>query len=189
MAFFNTKERKVTPAPIPPTPPYDPPVPPSPPTPGGGSTPYIPRDGFTGDIEVTFYVNNSDNNVVSKSLSSIYSTNISVKGSVDLVNPTLFINTNTNLSNCNYMKIGNYYYYASVSLEVGHIYKVTGHMDGLMSANIKNCTGVVGRSASNYNNYIVDNIPTTTYEEVKTLEFPSGFSKSLEYILVAIGGV
>ena len=188
MAFFNIKERRYAPQPIPPTPPYDPPTPPTPPIPEGGSTPDIPRPSFSGELSCTLYVNDSDTNVVSKSIRSVFSCTINVKGNVDIVNPIIIIDSDDDITGCNYMRLGNYYYYASITLLTGNLYQINAHMDGLMSADIRSCIANVNRSASKYNKYINDSIPQASYEEVKTLQFSGGFNKSMQYLLVTIGG-
>ena len=187
MAYFRNKTKYI-PTPVPPTPPYTPPTPPTPPSAESGSVPNIPRHSFSGTISCTLYVNNSDTNVVSKSLSTINSYTIDIKGYVDIVNPTIEINSNIDITSCNYIKLGDYYYYARVTLLTGNLYQITGHMDGLMSADIRSCVANVNRSSSKYNKYINDTIPRASYEEVKTLQFSSGFNKSMQYLLVTIGG-
>ena len=54
---------------------------------------------------------------------------------------------------------------------------------------IRDHTAVIARNAYNYNKYLNDHaFRTYAYKQTKTLEFPSGFSKSLSWILVTIGG-
>lgn len=187
MAYFKSKTKYINP-PVPEEPGYIPPSPPTPGTPEQGSTPDIPRPYFYGQYTFNVYINNSDNDVYRKSLNQVATFNITLKESVDLVNPVILIESTTDLTDCNYCKLGEYYYYATVTLETGSIYRFTCHMDGLMSCDLSNCIASVVRSASNYNRYIRDNIPCASYEQVKTMQFSKGFNKNLNYLLVAIGG-
>ena len=187
MAYFRNKTKYI-PQPIPPTPPYTPPTPPTPPTTESGSVPSIPRYTFTGNVTCNLYVNNSDTNVLNKSLTLKKSDNISIKEDTSIVTPSILINSDVDLSGINYMKLDNYYYYASVTLLNGNLYRIDGKMDGLMSADYSNCKGLLNRSACKYNEYQANDIPIASYEQIKTLSFSNGFSKELKYLLVTVGG-
>lgn len=194
MALNNTyfESNKVyEPLPIPESPGYVPPVVPTPPDPGSGSVPDIPRPTFSGNISVTLYNNTSERNAVDKSLSSILSDTIVVKEEMSLFTPVFFMNTATVLTGCNYAKVGDRYYYAKVSLLSGDLYKIECECDRLMTFrdSIRQQTAIIKRNMTQYNRYLPDErIKLNAYESIKTLEFSSGFSKTLNYYLIAIGG-
>lgn len=188
--YFETKGRDIT-NPIPDTPSYVPPVVPTPPTPGSGSTPVIPRPVFTGDVSIGIYTNSSENNAVSKSISLVLSDTISIKDEMSIFTPVFYLNTATDITGCNYAKVGDRYYFAKITLVSGNMYRVDCKCDVLMSFSdqIRQQTGLIKRNISQYNRYLPDErIKLNAYESVKTLEFPQGFSKTMQYYLVTIGG-
>ena len=188
--YFETKGRDIS-VPIPDTPGYTPPSPPTPPTPGSGSTPVIPRPVFSGDVDVNIYINSTENNALDKSLSSKLATTISVKDELSIFSPSFYLNTSTDISGCNYAKVGNRYYFANITLMSGNLYRVDCRCDVLMTFKdqIRQQTGLIRRNLNQYNRYLQDDrIKVNAYESVKTLEFSSGFSKTMNYYLVTVGG-
>lgn len=189
--YFESKGRDIT-TPIPETPSYVPPTPPTPPTPGGGSVPSITPTVFDGSVACIIYYNSSENNKLDKELSSILSTSVMFKDTTDLINPHILLETSSDISKCNYMKLGDkYYYITSIEHLPGNLYGVNGHVDVLMTYKdeIRQQTGIIARNASEYNRFLKDErIKLNAYEQTKTLEFPSGFSKTMQYYLVTIGG-
>ena len=100
--YFETKGKDIT-NPIPDTPGYIPPVVPTPPTPGSGSTPNIPRPTYSGNVTITFYNNSSDNNEVNKSISQKDEKTVVFKEDVDLIEPSIVINSDSDVVTSNYM--------------------------------------------------------------------------------------
>ena len=195
MALNNTyfESNKVyEPLPMPDTPGYTPPTPPTPPSPDPGTTPDIPRPTFSGEVSCQLFVNSSENNKVDKELTSVESYTLVIKDPVSIFTPEIYINTTSDLTNVNYMLLGDRYYYAHVEMMPGgSLYKVTGETDALMSFRnqIREQTAIIGRNQNSYNRYLKDDrIKLNSYEQVKTLPFSSGFSKTLYYYLVTIGG-
>ena len=194
MALRNTyfESNKVyEPLPIPDIPGYVPPSPPVPPDPDPGSVPSLPRPTFSGNIDVTIYVNSSENNAVSKNISSVYTTTMIVKDEMSIFTPDFYLNTTTDITGCNYARVGDRYYFATITLVSGDLYHITCKCDVLMSFadQIRLQTGLIKRNLNNYNRYLPDEkVKLYSYESVKTLEFPSGFSKTMNYYLIALGG-
>lgn len=188
--YFESKGRDIT-NPIPDTPGYVPPDVPTPPSPDPGSTPTIPRPTFSGNVSVTFYNNESEPNRLSKVLTSVLSESILIKEACSIFTPVIYINTSTDLTSVNYMQIGDRYYFAKVTLMPGNLYRIEGKSDPLMTFNsqIRGNTALIARSQSTYNRYLADNrVKLNSYEQVKILEFTSGFSKTQNYYLITIGG-
>lgn len=188
--YFESKGRDIT-NPIPDTPGYVPPDVPTPPSPDPGSTPTIPRPTFSGNVSVTFYNNESEPNRLSKVLTSVLSESILIKEACSIFTPVIYINTSSDLTSVNYMKMGDRYYFAKVSMLPGNLYMIEGKSDPLMTFGdqIRNNTALLARSQSMYNRYLPDNkVKLNAYEQVKILEFSSGFSKTQNYYLITIGG-
>lgn len=188
--YFETKGKDVT-NPIPVDPGYIPPLPPTPPTPEPGSTPNIPRPTFSGEVSVTFYINESEPNRVSKVISIVSSETITIKEPCSIFSPVIYINTSSDLTSVNYMQMGGRYYFAKVTMLPGNLYMIEGKSDPLMTFGdqIRNNTALLARSQSMYNRYLPDNkVKLNAYEQVKILEFTSGFSKTQKYYLITIGG-
>lgn len=189
--YFETKGRDIT-NPIPDTPSYVPPVVPTPTQPTPGTTPVIPRPAGAGSVTVNFYKNHSDYNCVNKSLTNITSVTLVVKGELDLINPSFTLEgLNDSLpSEGLYMEMLGRYYFCKYSLDPGNLIRITAHVDVLMShkVGIKANSAIIERNASIVNPYIKDNEQrVTAYNAVHTLPFSSGFSKTLNYYLLAIG--
>ena len=195
MTLNNTyfePNKQYEPLPIPDTPGYVPPVVPTPPTPDPGSTPSIPRPTFSGNVSMTLYVNSSERNALDKNISSVLSDTLILKEDVDGLRPVIVVNTSTDLTGVNYMQLGGRYYYAHPQLlPGGGMYKIVGETDPLMTFKdaIRNQSAIIGRNQNSYNRFLPDErVKLNSYEQVKTLEFSSGFSKTMQYYLVTIGG-
>lgn len=195
MAYFNTKQVKTIPQPIPDTPGYIPPTPPIPPTPGSGSDPYITPTSYSGDGNITLYINKDDNNVINKNPTqhSIY--NIAIKEDVDIMNPVIILKA-ANILHCNYAYIdlfGRYYYIKSIDTLPGGLVKLNMHIDVLKtySSDILNCEGVISRQENNYNLYLPDNeFKVYANNNKKTIPFnKTPFNKDLNFILCVNGGI
>ena len=189
--YFETKGKDIT-FPIPIQPSYVPPDVPTPQTPTPGSVPSIPIPTFSGNVSCTLYVNESERNQLDKIITSKLSDTIVIKEEVDVLNPVVYIKTSTDITGVNYMKLDDRYYYAHVQLlPGGDIYKVTGETDPLMTFKdaIRNNTGLISRNQNFYNRFLNDErVKLNAYEQVKTLKFSSGFSKTMQYYLITIGG-
>ena len=187
--YFETKGRDIT-NPIPEQPGYVPPIVPTPPTPGSGSTPVIPLPTFTGDTVITLYVNNSERNVMDKVLTNATAMTITIKEPVSTKLPVIVLNGD--YSDFNYMLFNGKYYYVYATLSPAGMTTISAEkVDGLMTyaSVIRDHTAVISRNANVYNKYLPDKaFKTYAYKQTKTLEFPSGFNKSLSWLLVTVGG-
>lgn len=190
--YLDTNGRDIT-NPIPKEPSYVPPVVPTPPTPESGSVPNIPRPSFSGQVSCGLYVNSSEINALDKNLTAIYRCQLNLKGEVDVEKPIIYIeNPGTDISNINYMIIEDRWYFAHAErLPGGDRWRVIGNTDPLATFRgaIRQQTGIIKRNQSNFNRFLQDDkIKLNAYESVRTLLFPSGFSKTMQYYLITIGG-
>lgn len=195
MAYFNSKQVKYIPQPIPENPGTYPVDPPTPPTPTPGTDPSVPRPTFTGTTSFTIGVTSDERIVVNKSMSSVLNGTLDVKEPCDLLSPTIVIASNTDIRNCNYLNIfGRYYFITSITLlPGGGLYQVSAKEDVLKTyANeIKAQRAIVARSSQTYNKYLQDRaFKIYSYKNTRTLKFTggTGFSKTLDFVLVTIGG-
>ena len=188
--YFESRGRDIS-VPIPETPGYTPPSPPTPPTPGSGSTPVIPRPTFTGSTTVSFYNNASDNNVLNKNITSTASATVVFKEPVDLIEPVLVVNNNSNIIASNYMQmLGRYYYISSIDCMPGNLLRVKAKVDPLMSWKdaIKSNNAIITRNAGNVNTYLNDSkMKITAYTTVNTIKSSSAISNTLKYYLLTAG--
>lgn len=114
---------------------------------------------------VRFYNNRSDKRKLSKSLSSLGSTDCMLKEPSDILRPTFTIKRQnlTEYARCNYIYVPafNRYYFAEIAAEIGDMLTIRGvESDVLMSWGNRirsiNCTIV--RQENVFNTYMVDNL-------------------------------
>ena len=108
----------------------------------------------------------------------------------DVVNPTLSIISEDDLTGYNYAKIDefNRAYFARVEVIRDKVYKLTLDCDVLSSraTELLNRTAVIARSETVYNRYLNDDkLTTQAYKRVKTIPFNEGFSPISQPILIA----
>ena len=133
--YFESKGRDIT-YPIPDTPGYVPPDVPTPSTPIPGSEPIIARPAFTSNIELDLYYNSSDNRKLNKSLSNKKAINISLKETTNLLNPSILLESDTDLTKYNYgylKELGRYYYINAKQLDNNKHYILDMNQDHLMT--------------------------------------------------------
>lgn len=192
MALNNTyfESNKIyEPIPIPEEPGYIPPVVPTPETPGAGSVPTNSPPTLDTTISCSLYINSDEPNKVTKTLSSEVSANIAIKGDLDIQNPIFTLSGD--YSQYNYMYLKDKYYFVDCTLLPGNLTEVKGKVDVLMTYDsaIRSHTAVIERNANVFNKYLNDtSFKTYAYKNTRTLKFTSGFSKTLNWLLVAIGG-
>lgn len=192
MSLNNTyfESNKVfEPLPIPEEPGYIPPVVPTPDTPGAGSVPATNPPSLVTTITCTLYVNSDEPNKVTKNISSGLSADIAVKGDLDIQNPVFTLSGD--YSGYNYMYMKDKYYYVDATLMPGNVTEIRGKVDVLMTYDsaIRSHTAVIERNANVFNKYLNDtSFKTYAYKNTRTLKFPTGFNKTLNWLLVAIGG-
>lgn len=196
MAFFNTKERKYIPRPIPPTPPYVPPVVPIPPEPGEGTTPDVPRPTYNSNINITLYQTISENNMVNKVLLNSKQFTAVFKSNTVTINPIIELETTENITQHNYCYIDvlhRYYYISDIEYIIGHIYRIHLSVDVLMSHKngIKNMVCIVDRTqekGKSYSDLPNENYINDTSMRTEIKEFPNiKFTDDPNIVLVVNG--
>lgn len=196
MAFYNTKQTKYTPAPVPSEPGYVPPTPPTPPSPEPGNVPVIPSPVFTGDTTITLYNTYDDNNVIDKTLLSPMSFDISFKMDTSILRPVVLIESATDISSFNYMyieSVNRYYFINSIEYLPGGIYRVSAKVDVLktFADGIKGMNGIVVKAEDS--NYINEDLNDGSFVNqegafIQLSIYDNGFDEKPTNILVVAGG-
>lgn len=196
MAYFNIKERKIEPRPIPPTPPYVPPTPPTPPQPGEGSTPDIIRPTYNSNITITLYQTTSENNMINKVLTNSKQFSNVFKVDTDSIRPVIEIETSDNISQYNYCYIDifhRYYYINDIELSTGHIFKLYLTVDVLMSHKdgIKNMVCILDRvqeKGKAYLNLSNENYVNDLGNRTTIKKFPTKIFSSTPKLVLVVNG-
>lgn len=147
-------------------------------------------------MNITLYTNNSDKNVVSKSLSNDTAVNnVLLKAETSVQKPVFYINMpSINLAQFNYLyapDFGRYYYITDIVTRNAQNIEVHAEVDVLMSfqSQIRGLTAIVERQEFLYNTYINKlEYPVLNYSRIQTKKFPRGFSDTQTFVLITAGG-
>lgn len=144
-------------------------------------------------MNVTFYNNQSDNNVIDKSLSGIKSVGIVGFEESSVMTPSVLVRYDSSLFNANYFYIdaySRYYYITDIEIIDGKRIRIKGRVDVLMSFDVKSIECIAARQSGAYNLYIPDNeVTRVAYNRIQTKEFPgSPFTANRAFILAVAGG-
>ena len=148
-------------------------------------------------MEINFYVNTSENYVVSKNITMKASMNCVLKDDTSVENPIILVRSGNNISDYNYMYIPDFhrYYYIEEVVSVNNgLWELHGHVDVLQTYGnyIRSETATCKRQEVLYNKYLDDpEFKTSNNSEIVTKKFTgaaSPLSKSMKYILVVAGG-
>lgn len=193
MAYFNIKEIKYYPIPVPDNPPYNPPVIPDV---EEGSIPDIPRPSYTSDAIIGFYKIYDDDATVNKTLNDEYVVVGTFKTDVDMLNPILEIlvtDSNIDLTKFNYCYISTFgrYYYMKVDLQQGGIYYCRCSVDPLTTfrSELGVIPCIIDKQEEIDGQYINDGsyvMGSKNFTEIKN--FSGGFDDNPVNILIACGG-
>ena len=193
--YFQGKEIKYVPRPVPADPGIYPPDPPTPPTPTPGSDPDLPRPVFSGEFDVILYKCSSDDNVTDKVLSAGITFTINIKDVVSIDSPVIYFETTSDLTLYNYAYINKTgrYYWLRVEKLPGNLYRMILNSDPLMSfkAELRQLTGIMTRTAmlDEANLYLADGSLVTEEDDfTERILFTQNFNAAPKYILVAAGG-
>ena len=146
-------------------------------------------------LMINLYVNSSDNNVVDKKLTAVYSNvTYEFKTETSQMNPVLIIDRSYWNEKINYVYIDElkrYYYVKDVVFSTGKLIMLVCAVDVLMSfkAEIRQLTAILKRQESIANAYITDTETLLlSYDEIGAKIFPSGFTTNTKNILIVAGG-
>ena len=145
-------------------------------------------------MTVVLQTNNSENNKIKKSVSTIATKTGSLRESTSIVNPKILVQGDlTSLKNCNYMTISDFgrSYFVTDIVAVGKgVVELTGHCDVLssFSSQILSNRAVVLRQENSFNRYLNDSkFMTYQNNNIKTAVLSGeGFTQA-GFILVTAG--
>ena len=143
-------------------------------------------------FSITLYTNNSDRNVVSKSLTELRTITGTLREETSILNPVIRFQ-GTIPVHANYMYIpefDRYYFINDIKSIRNNLYEISAHVDVLMTYQdqIRNCTGIVARQQNNWNLYIDDGVFKTYQNRIILVkEFPTGFVRN-DFVLAVAGG-
>lgn len=145
-------------------------------------------------MTVVLQTNNSENNKIRKSITTIVTKTGSLRESTSIVNPKILVQGDlTSLKNCNYMTISDFgrSYFVTDIVAVGKgVVELTGHCDVLssFSSQILSNTAVILRQENSFNRYLNDSkFMTYQNNNIKTAVLSGeGFTQA-GFILVTAG--
>ena len=145
-------------------------------------------------MNIILYKNNSEQIAVNKDLEQIASLSGTLRDECSISDPTILMaDIAQNIaSGANYAYIkefARYYYITDVTFVRNNLFRVTMHVDVLMSfaEQIKAQTAVIARQENNWNLNLNDGI-FKTYQNpiIKTTVFPTGFTTQ-QFVLAVAG--
>ena len=142
-------------------------------------------------FDITLMKNNSDINVVSKSIETLSTVTGTLREECSILFPVIKIQGNVPTT-CNYFYIaefGRYYYMTDIISYRNDLFELHGKVDVLKTyeSQIRASTGILSRQENKYNLYLDDGaflVYSNTKFEIKN--FPSGFS-TFEFVLAVAG--
>ena len=145
-------------------------------------------------VTLIFYNNTSENNRVTKKLTSVISmSNCTIKEENEIITPKILVN-NTALISANYIyiaELSRYYFITDVKIIRNGLYEYTLKCDVLMTykTGILNQTAIIKRQENKYNLYLDDEkYKCLNIQDVDIKKFNIGFSDILSYVLIVAGG-
>ena len=148
---------------------------------------------------IYLYTNNSNVNVVTKSLTQVATATGTLRASTSIIDPVITIESQLAaelISQCNYLHIpsfSRYYYITNVVSEVTSLWTLHCHVDVLMSfaSSIRAQTALVARQENKYNLYLDDG-SFMAYQNpmIDTCPFsnPHPFNENGQFVLIVAGG-
>lgn len=143
-------------------------------------------------MQIKLYNTSSERNRLSKVLTGEVNVTGYLSEDTDVLNPTITVGYNTSLLSKNYCYIADFgrYYFITGFTIINQEIVLFLHVDVLMTYkdDIKNSKARIVRSASNFDEYIIDDMiinesRTRTYQR----KIGAGFSKANKYLML-IGG-
>lgn len=146
-------------------------------------------------MNINFYKNTSDNNVLNKNITLISTHNIKLKDECNIMTPSILIHGDIS-NDINYAYIekwGRYYYVRDKKSLNNGIYEINLTVDVLMSFKEKilhlKCIIDKQQDLSNINKYYDDNsLISLSKEFIESYNFNNGFNENGEFILITAGG-
>ena len=143
-------------------------------------------------FDIVLQKNNSDDNVLSKSIENLSTVTGTLKEKTSILSPVITISGAIPIQ-CNYMYIaefGRYYFVEDITSVHNNVFEVSARVDVLQTyaSQIRACTGIVARQKDKWNLYVDDGTFKTYQNPLLTIKkFPNGFTTQ-EFVLAVAGG-
>ena len=143
---------------------------------------------------IDLYINNSEQERISKTLTSRLQLDGTLRAETSVINPTVIIEAQ-NPSIYNYMHIPlfhRYYYITDITSVRDDLWRVSGKVDVLMSyeSELQNVPVIVADSKDTVEKYMSGNQwQTSVKTKTDIISFPNGLNSTGEYILITSGGL
>lgn len=145
-------------------------------------------------FSIEFLRNNSEDNKINKSLSSITTLSGNLKNECSIINPTIIVEGSIDtFKNCNYMRISNFgrsYFVTNIRSLRNNLVEISGKVDVLQSfaSSILSNSAIIKRQETDWNLYIDDgSLHLYANPIITTHTFPNGFGQN-EFLLAVAGG-
>lgn len=146
-------------------------------------------------MQITFYKNSSDKNVLTKDITEVLTVDFKFKNSSSILRPLLYVKYNATILTCNYCYIDvtdRYYYIVDTIVTNNSTLELTLDVDVLMSYRnyILNLYCLIDRQEFNYNPYIVDTELLTRADKTIITDNVGqvGVDNVIRYYLTTTGG-
>ena len=145
-------------------------------------------------MDIQLYHNDSENNVINKSLTGISTPSVVLKKPTSEITPSVILHTFENMEYCNYAYIPEfqrYYFIDDIIPLTGSEVQLDMRVDVLESfkTDLLLLNAVVDKQVSIGNKYFNDgSFNVLSKEFLQCYTFPSGFDDNGEFILITCGG-
>lgn len=146
-------------------------------------------------ITVKLFKYNSPNFFINKDLIDIMTLTGVLKEETSVLDPVFEVETDTNLSQCNYAwinEMNRYYYVTNIVSVTDRLWRLSCHVDVLMTykPQIKAHDAIISRQENLWNLYLPDGETFKVQQNSKVVqkEFPYGFTQGESYVLLFAGG-
>lgn len=146
-------------------------------------------------MDITFYINNSPQNKIGKSLSSSRTISGTLRDVCNVTNPEILVESSS-FPDYNYLHIpafGRYYFIKEIQSYRNNLWTVSARVDVLESfkSEIRGQSVILEDSGSAGKNPYISNNAYVAMTKTKTdiVNFPSGLLSDGVYILITAGGV
>lgn len=146
-------------------------------------------------MEIIFYNNRSSKETLNKTITETFRISGTLREASSVIDPVIEISADGSITkSCNYAYIpqfGRYYFINDIVSVKNNLWRISMHVDVLMSFNeeIKNSFAHINISENNHDDYIYNDRIVQSEQNVSTVSvFPNGFNDNGEYILITAGG-
>ena len=146
-------------------------------------------------MNIYLYTMTDEKNKLNKTLGTGAEFEGTLREETSVINPSLIIESNSNISSYNYMYISDfnrYYFIKDITSVRNNLWRVSAHVDVLMSfkSAIDSCPIILDANQANILETYMNGDAWKTSVKSKTdiISFSSGFNSTGEFVLITSGG-